>query len=100
MIRKDMLNYKDMLHWLYMRKKEEETQLESIKCILIPLYMALFSVYMAFDFPNMISKIIFICIITIPIIWISCAALYDSMQKVQFYDDFVKIIEKINSDQA
>lgn len=98
-IPKDILNYRDMFHWLHMKKEENKANLESVKCILIPIYVALFSVCATVDFPDEISRNIFLIIISFFIIWVSAAALLEAMQKVRFYDDFIKVIEKMNLDE-
>ena len=101
-------NYDDMLHWLYMKKRDAESFLEAIKAILIPVYIALLGV-MEFVEPfnsdkyaigsieeklcNM-GNFFFFLFILIVIVWVSTKALGEAERKVDFYTDFICIAEE------
>lgn len=69
--------------------------LEAVKIILIPFYIALFSI------PNFWVKdgskyiaLIYVWVIVLFEVIMSCLYLFENMDKVSFYDDFIKVVEK------
>lgn len=91
-------NYEDILHWLYKKKRNEESRLEAIKAILIPVYIAFLGTYEfgeTFVKNKYNSQQIFICMIMIMIIIIiaSVKVLGDAEERVDFYKDFISIVE-------
>ena len=91
LVRKDIFNRNDLLHWLYAKRNFEEKILEFIKIILIPIYLVLLSVLSIFEIPKVDAVWIFIFA---PLIIMITSLLYlnDAINKVNFYNDFIKII--------
>lgn len=79
-----------MFHWLYGKKRDAETYVETIKVILIPIYLTMISVLASEEKPVSYNAIIGICFI---VVMISTIILYESIEKKNFFEDFVEIIE-------
>lgn len=94
-VRKDIANGNDLLHWIYDKRNVEKQWLEAIKTILIPIYLVLLSVLDFFvEIPKEYAVWIFVAAILI-VILPSMVYLYGAINKVNFYNDFIEIIEKI-----
>ena len=93
----EILNYGDFIHWLNGQLRVEEIFLEAIKCIMIPVYIALLSISEAivseinarYNMPAWKG----IVILSIIIVIFSIIILYDSIEKVNFWKDYIKIVE-------
>lgn len=102
MLKKNALNYKDFLHWLYGKRYNAQEDLEIIKLILIPLYIALFSIIDIFFTAEMtenaktISIISIMCVVGI----ISMCYFGSRNRKVVFYEDYIKIVENEEKKEA
>ncbi len=89
-IRKDMINYEDFLHWLYYMKRDSEKDLQMVKVIQIPIYIGIISLSVPifnleyFTFEN---AIIILLIIT----GISAIHLINAYNRVYFYSDVIEI---------
>ena len=100
---KGLNNYEDMLHWLYWERRREERFQEAVKAILIPVYIAFLGI-MDFIAPvgssgaklsnggNICGFLIFIIMIVIA----STKVLAESKKKVDFYVDFISVVDKEN----
>ena len=96
-IKKDIINSKDLLHWLYGKRNVEKQILEAVKTIFIPLYLALFTTPYFYNTKpesygtfNVVGGIVIVLLL---IILICFKLLYDAYAKVNFYNDFIKIVE-------
>lgn len=95
LVRKDIANGNDLLHWLYAKRNTEEQVLEAVKTILIPVYLVLLS---ALNLFGEISKGNVVWVFTtsaVIIILVASLYLYDAINRVNFYNDFIKIIEMV-----
>lgn len=96
-LNKHILNYSDMIHWLIRKRNIEKTYLDSVKAILIPIYIALIQIYEIF-IDNSISRNarlpVVISIIVVVIVF-SMIILNGVIEKVNFYDDFIEIAKKM-----
>ena len=90
-IRTDCKNY---LHWLINQKRLAESDLETVKAILIPIYIALLSMKdvffngKAFDFVTALILIIAIAIISLCI-------LYKEKEALDFWNDWIEIVYSV-----
>ena len=94
-LNKDIVNYDDMLHWLIGKRNYAKQHLEAIKAILIPIYVALIGVYDVFlkKEENSLWELI---ILLLCIIAISVFVLFEAIDKVDFFDELVKMAKKNN----
>lgn len=95
LVRTDIANSNDLLHWLYAKRNTEEQVLEAVKTILIPVYLVLLS---ALNLFGEISKGNVVWVFTtsaVIIILVASLYLYDAINRVNFYNDFIKIIEMV-----
>lgn len=104
----EILNYGDFIHWLNEKLRQAETFVEIIKCVLIPIYIALISVLDSF-FPNIDQQMslqmslrmslrmyqngkVFVSLAIIAVVvFFSVSILNNEMQKVSFWKDYIKI---------
>lgn len=94
-VNKNILNSNDLIHWLYGRKHFEEIFLAGIKTILIPIYITLFSLSDVFGVRNGEEfKLISLILVLIMIVFFSLNLLYNAMNRVNFFNDFILIAEK------
>lgn len=91
-LKKEILNYNDFLHWLYQQKRNAEIFLDSVKTILIPLYVAMISVSNLFPEGEAGETSILIAIFIVALF--SAIYLSKAEEKVQFYNDFIEIAEE------
>jgi len=86
-------NYVDMLHWFISQHAHAKIYAECVKVILIPIYIALFTIYDRFlgETLNFWSLMILILILTV----FSTCILHDALQKENFYKDLIQIMEGI-----
>ena len=112
-------NYDDFLHWLEEGKRSSERFFESIKTILIPIYIAFIPLFElifsigGFEIEENIdlqilgyqifylqaetaTRLTMMLIILIVLIWASHLALIHSMQSISFWTDYLKIAKKYN----
>lgn len=92
----NICNYADMLHWLEGKRNNAKTQLEMTKSILIPIYIALLTIYEIFlkPYTDVLMKRIFVLIAIIMVIIIAVSVLTNDIKTINFYDDFIKIAKK------
>lgn len=99
-LNKHICNYDDLLHWLIGKRNAEKIYLDSVKAILIPIYIALITLYDVFVDDFIIishgAKILTILIIIFLVICCSLSILGKATETVNFYDDFIKIAEEMN----
>ena len=90
---KNIANYRDLHHWLIYRKRGAEQYLESIRIILIPVYIALIgaigSYFVKYD-EAMLSLSGMLLIIVIG----SAIILHVAHTQLNFFNDFIEIAEK------
>ena len=91
-VRKDITNYRDFVHWLYGKRNDAKEYLEAIKTILIPLYIAIFSLIQYFDNEKIGFEEILVGAILIS--FFSLKFLCEANEKVNFYKDLITIIER------
>ena len=86
-------NYVDMLHWFISQCDQAKVHVECVKGILIPIYIAFFTIYDSFlgEKLNFGSLVILILILTV----FSTGSLYDALQKENFYEDLIQIMQGI-----
>lgn len=106
-------NGKDFIHWLYQLRNRQESYLEGIKTILIPVYLVIISIVDLFigegttqsaeeeKFMQIIlrvaknsteKQIVFVSC-TMLVVMIASFMLYAAKEKIYFYNDFIKIAE-------
>lgn len=97
-VKKDIINSNDLIHWLYSKRNIEKQMLESVKTIFIPAYLAIFTTpYFyntkseSYDTSNMVGGIIIVLSL---IILVCFKLLYDAYERVNFYNDFIRIAEE------
>lgn len=91
-IRKDMSNYEDFIHWLYYMKRDSEKDLQMVKVIQIPIYIVILSLStQIFNLERLTieNTIIILVIIT----GASAKYLLRAYDRVCFYDDVIEIYE-------
>lgn len=81
----------DMFHWLYGKKRDAETYVETIKVILIPIYLTMISVLVSMEKSVTYYAVIAVCFI---VVMVSTIVLYGSIEKKHFLDDFVEVVKK------
>lgn len=93
-LNKNILNYDDMVHWLIDERNFAKQYLESIKAILIPIYIALIGVYSLFlnEGDNPLCALILIMLL---IVAVSVYFLHDATEKVAFFEDCIQIANEI-----
>lgn len=96
-IKKDILNSNDLVHWLYHKRNIEKQIFEAVKTIVIPIYLTILTTS---HFYNIESKSYGISgsvggfIIVIIMVFSVCFEfLYHAYGRVNFYNDFIKIAE-------
>lgn len=95
-LNKNMLNYTDFLHWLYGKKTNAEEMLALIKVVLIPMYIAVFSISDKLwakqlkDIPIEIGM----TMVAIILVILSVNYFIDANEKVNFYKDIINVAEK------
>lgn len=97
-VKKDIINSNDLIHWLYSKRNIEKQMLESVKTIFIPAYLAIFTTPFfyntkseSYDASNMVGGIIIVLSL---IILVCFKLLYDAYERVNFYNDFIRIAEE------
>lgn len=87
---------KNFMHWLIMQKRLAENELEAVKAILIPIYIALLTIKEILPFEGNFTwdKIL---ILIISIIILSVVILYINKEKVDFWEDWIKIVKNNNN---
>lgn len=93
-LNKNIVNYDDMIHWLIYERNFAKQYLESIKAILIPIYIAFIGVFSLFlnEEDNPLCVLISIMLL---IIAISVHVLHDATEKVDFFEDCIQIANEI-----
>lgn len=84
----ELINGIDMYHFLNLQKRNAEVLLESIKTILIPIYIALLQMNESLKL-EIEQTILLLFIITI----ISTCVMSNASKKVNFYSDFMQIVK-------
>lgn len=92
-------NYDDMCKWLNNVKNSAESDLEVIKSVLIPVYIALFSMYELFMTDIVTNKLDVMIVTLVIAVFASTVILYNAINKVQFYKDFIDVVVKIKEEQ-
>lgn len=96
-VKKDIINDKDLIHWLYGKRNVEKQILEAVKTIVIPLYLAMLTTshfYNVESIPYDLSGSVggFI-IVSIMVFFVCFEFLYNAYGRVNFYNDFIRIAE-------
>lgn len=87
-------DYKNYIHWLIMQKQLAERELEIVKAILIPIYIALLSMKEIFFLnktPDLGTTLTFIVII----LFASCYILWIENENLDFWNDWIEIAHSI-----
>lgn len=88
---------KDFLHWVYQNRQRTQIEIDVVKTILIPIYIALLAGVnllmpdLELEVGNINLEIV---IVSAVVVFMSTYILYNSYEKVCFYNDFIKIIEE------
>lgn len=85
----DIRNYEDLLHWLMGKKNEAQQYLDAVKAILIPIYVSLISLYKVFG--KNTDSLVDLIVMMLVIVFFSVIILDSAIEKVEFYDDFIKV---------
>ena len=93
-LNKHICNYDDLFHWLILGRNQEKHNLEAVKIVAIPIYVALATAYDIFSMASIYKLFLFGVIIIIVVI-ISAIILYNAMEKLEFYEDFIEIAEEL-----
>ena len=94
----EICNADDFLRYLIFKKRNEEFSLETVKIILIPIYLVMIQLKDVFNIENAWMALIVMVIIAI----VSCCVMLTSTQKLEFYQDLIEVVEaelNINSEQ-
>lgn len=93
----NIINKRDLLHWLYRKRNDAKVFLAVIQSVLVPLYIAMISlgnflpeegeVSPGMRFLMLMGILIIITIPALNYIW-------DESERVDFYNDFIEIAEK------
>ena len=87
--------YDNFLHFLILEKKDAETFLETIKVILIPIYIAMCGMTSVFPLNDTFSVIAIMLII----VGFSTGFIYYAKKNVEFYEDFIEIVKEENFEE-
>ena len=97
-VKKDIININDFIHWLYRKRNVEKQILETVKTVFIPLYLAAFTVPYLYKIEansyGSVSTVGSIIIIYIFVFFICFRLLHDAYEKVNFYNDFICVAER------
>lgn len=103
-VKKDIVNSNDLIHWLYSKRNIEKQILEAVKTIFIPLYLAVFTTPYFYGIkPESYGTSIIvggIIIVSSLIILVCFKLLYDAYERVNFYNDFIRIAEELIDKQV
>ena len=88
----DSASRDDFIHWLMREKNNEEEYLEAIKIILIPMYIAILSMYEIFWTGSEAGKFFFMAITMFVVIIVATGLLTSAMDDVKFYEDVLRIV--------
>jgi hypothetical protein len=101
-ISKNILNYNDMVHWLYRRKRTTYILSECIKAILVPVYVVFLSLLMTLymNISDSSSVLIMIIVLSLMILVLPVIYLRNAMQEINFYKDIIKLIKKFIKDTS
>lgn len=86
----ELLNYQDFMHWACMKQRNSQKLLEGAKCVIIPIYIAIISIFQSFipsDSP--IPLVIF----SLSIACVSIGILVAARNRVNFWTDYIEIIK-------
>ncbi len=93
-LNKNIINYGDMIHWLTYERNYAKQNLEAIKAVLIPIYISFMGLYNVFggegSNPFTVLVVIILCIVVI-----SICVLHGASEKVDFFEDCIKIANEI-----
>lgn len=94
---------KDFLHWIYQNRQSAQIEIDAVKTILIPIYIALLA-GVSMLVPDLDCKVgninLGIVIVSAVVVFMSTYILYNSYEKVCFYNDFIKIIEEYSCQKS
>lgn len=88
------IDYKNYMHWLIEQKQSADIELETVKAILIPIYIALLSMKEVFFFnrtPDLGAILIFIIVVIIFSVYI----LWKEKEILDFWNDLIKIVNSV-----
>lgn len=88
-------NYEDIVHWLYRKRNNESSYLEAIKCILIPIYISLFTMIDVIVQEDIVKSMVMLSTLCIIVVF-SSVIYYSAARRLQFYEDFIEVVEKNN----
>ncbi|MCH5250681.1 MAG: hypothetical protein J1E98_12140 [Lachnospiraceae bacterium] len=96
-VKKDIINGKDLIHWLYRKRNVEKQILEAVKMIVIPLYLAVLTTSHFYNIESrpidISSSVGGLFIVIVMVFGICFDFLHDACEKVNFYNDFIRIAE-------
>ncbi len=87
-------DYKNYIHWLIKQRQLAESELETVKAILIPIYIALLSMKEIFfkrKTPDLGTVLILIIVIAI----ISACILWKEKENLDFWNDWIEIVHSV-----
>lgn len=87
-------DYKNYLHWLIMQRQFAERELEIVKAILIPIYIALLSVNEIFS-PKKTSGLSTVLILSVVIVIISAYILWIEKKNLNFWNNWIEIVHSV-----
>lgn len=94
-IRSDMINFVDFIHWLCEHRNRAKGYLNAIYTIVIPVYIALISI---FDFilegETLLVRTGTIMSMILVIVIVSAKLVRSTMTEINFYEDFIEVVEK------
>lgn len=93
-LNKNILNYDDMIHWLIYERNFAKQYLESIKAILIPIYISFMGMYNVFGGEEMNPLAVLVAIMFC-IVVVSVCILHGATEKVDFFEDCIQIANEI-----
>lgn len=84
-------DYKNYLHWLVENKRFAEGELETVKAILIPIYIALLSVKEILSLENTGAMLVSVMVVTV----ISAYKLWKDRENLDFWNDLIVIVNSV-----
>lgn len=87
-------DYNKYLHWLIQQRRHAESELEIVKAILIPGYIALLSMKEIF-FKEKTPELATVLVLIIIVMIISACILYKEKETLDFWNDWIKIVYSV-----
>ena len=96
-----ILNYEDFICWARMHLRNSQKWLEGVKCVLIPIYIAMISVCQILSSVTAAEfNFIFLLSLLVLILCFSVKILVGAQDQVNFWVDYISIAQKAKKDEC